>query len=111
MFVSGDVFTLYVALELLTFAGVPLVSLDGSDSQSLDNMLEVLLMGVVPAAAWLACAPLSAAVTADDAVFILYTSGSTGDPKGVMLPHRCVTANLDGVATGMTRESSSVRLI
>ncbi len=29
VFVSGDVFTLYVALELLTFAGVPLVALDG----------------------------------------------------------------------------------
>ncbi|MBU8976049.1 hypothetical protein JI752_007810 [Lysobacter sp. MMG2] len=29
VFVSGDVFTLYVALELLTFAGVPLVCLDG----------------------------------------------------------------------------------
>ena len=28
-FVSGDLFTLYVALELLTFAGVPLVCLDG----------------------------------------------------------------------------------
>lgn len=29
MFVSGDLFTLYVALELLTFSGVPLVCLDG----------------------------------------------------------------------------------
>jgi len=29
IFVSGDLFTLYVALELLTFAAVPLVSLDG----------------------------------------------------------------------------------
>lgn len=29
VFVSGDVFTLYVALELLTFGGVPLVCLDG----------------------------------------------------------------------------------
>jgi multicomponent Na+:H+ antiporter subunit D len=28
-FLSGDLFTLYVALELLTFAAVPLVSLDG----------------------------------------------------------------------------------
>jgi len=27
-----------------------------------------------------------------------FTSGSTADPKGVMLPHRCVTANLDGMA-------------
>jgi fatty-acyl-CoA synthase len=33
-----------------------------------------------------------------------YTSGSTSDPKGVMLPHRCVTANLDGIvaAGGLT---------
>lgn len=29
VFLSGDLFTLYVALELLTFAAVPLVSLDG----------------------------------------------------------------------------------
>lgn len=29
VFVSGDMFTLYVALELLTFSGVPLVCLDG----------------------------------------------------------------------------------
>ncbi len=29
VFVSGDLFTLYVALELLTFAAVPLVALDG----------------------------------------------------------------------------------
>src|SRR5262249_19111071 len=29
VFVAGDLFTLYVALELLTFAAVPLVCLDG----------------------------------------------------------------------------------
>jgi formate hydrogenlyase subunit 3/multisubunit Na+/H+ antiporter MnhD subunit len=29
IFIGGDLFTLYVALELLTFAAVPLVSLDG----------------------------------------------------------------------------------
>ncbi|MBM3675783.1 MAG: AMP-binding protein [Actinobacteria bacterium] len=34
-----------------------------------------------------------------DALAILqFTSGSTADPKGVMLPHRCVTANLDAIA-------------
>lgn len=33
-----------------------------------------------------------------DALAILqYTSGSTSDPKGVMLPHRAVTANLDAI--------------
>ncbi len=30
-----------------------------------------------------------------------YTSGSTSDPKGVMLPHRCVAANLAAVATAI----------
>jgi fatty-acyl-CoA synthase len=33
-----------------------------------------------------------------DALAVLqFTSGSTAEPKGVMLPHRCVTANLDAI--------------
>src|SRR5262249_39483254 len=33
-----------------------------------------------------------------DALAILqFTSGSTADPKGVMVPHRCITANLDAI--------------
>jgi fatty-acyl-CoA synthase len=46
-----------------------------------------------------------------DALAILqYTSGSTSDPKGVMLPHRCVTANLDGIAAagGLDRDDVGV---
>ena len=36
---------------------------------------------------------------AEDALAILqFTSGSTSDPKGVMLPHRVVVTNLDGIA-------------
>ena len=36
-----------------------------------------------------------------DALAILqFTSGSTADPKGVMLPHRAVGANLDAIRTG-----------
>ena len=36
---------------------------------------------------------------ADDSLAILqFTSGSTSDPKGVMLPHRVVVTNLDGIA-------------
>ena len=29
-----------------------------------------------------------------------FTSGSTADPKGVMLPHRCITANMDAIRRG-----------
>ncbi len=46
-----------------------------------------------------------------DALAILqYTSGSTSDPKGVMLPHRCVAANLDGIVTagGLTLDDVGV---
>jgi fatty-acyl-CoA synthase len=33
-----------------------------------------------------------------DALAILqFTSGSTADPKGVMVPHRCIAANLDAI--------------
>jgi formate hydrogenlyase subunit 3/multisubunit Na+/H+ antiporter MnhD subunit len=45
VFVSGDVFTLYVALELLTFAGVPLVALDGR-AETLQAALRYLLFAL-----------------------------------------------------------------
>ena len=34
----------------------------------------------------------------DDLAVLQFTSGSTSDPKGVMLPHRVILANLDGLA-------------
>jgi multicomponent Na+:H+ antiporter subunit D len=46
VFVSGDLFTLYVALELLTFAGVPLVSLDGR-GETLRAALRYLLFALL----------------------------------------------------------------
>jgi formate hydrogenlyase subunit 3/multisubunit Na+/H+ antiporter MnhD subunit len=42
---AGDLFTLYVALELLTFAAVPLVSLDGR-AETLQAALRYLLFAV-----------------------------------------------------------------
>ena len=50
VFVSGDLFTLYVALELLTFAAVPLVSLDGKPETlraALRYMLYALLGSIL----------------------------------------------------------------
>ncbi len=46
VFLSGDLFTLYVALELLTFAGVPLVCLDGR-GETLRAALRYLLFALV----------------------------------------------------------------
>ena len=34
-----------------------------------------------------------------------YTSGSTSDPTGVILPHRCVTSNLDAIVTAARLEA------
>jgi formate hydrogenlyase subunit 3/multisubunit Na+/H+ antiporter MnhD subunit len=45
VFVSGDLFTLYVALELLTFAAVPLVCLDGR-GETLQAALRYLLFAL-----------------------------------------------------------------
>jgi long-chain acyl-CoA synthetase len=42
------------------------------------------------AADWSAVARRQAAITPDDPVTLLYTSGTTGDPKGVLLTHRNV---------------------
>ncbi len=46
IFVAGDLFTLYVALELLTFAAVPLVSLDGR-AETLQAALRYLLFAIL----------------------------------------------------------------
>src|SRR5581483_6756872 len=48
------------------------------------------------------------ALSPDDLAALQYTSGSTGDPKGVMLTHRCVLHNLErmrdiiGLCEGIT---------
>ncbi len=34
----------------------------------------------------------------DDVAFVMYTSGTTGPPKGVQIPRRAVTSNLDALA-------------
>jgi fatty-acyl-CoA synthase len=40
-----------------------------------------------------------------DALAILqYTSGSTSDPRGVILPHRCIAANADAIVTAAQLE-------
>jgi formate hydrogenlyase subunit 3/multisubunit Na+/H+ antiporter MnhD subunit len=57
VFLAGDLFTLYVALELLTFAAVPLVSLDGR-AETLAAALRYLLFALVGSILYLAGAGL-----------------------------------------------------
>ena len=42
--------------------------------------------------------PLPDKLAPEDTAFILYTSGTTGPPKGAMLPRRAITSNLDALA-------------
>jgi fatty-acyl-CoA synthase len=50
-------------------------------------------------------------LTADDLAILQFTSGSTAEPKGVMLPHGHVVANLDGAAIAARLDSDDDVLV
>jgi amino acid adenylation domain-containing protein len=68
---------------------------------------EAVRRGHLPALRWLTvgdaaalsglCEPVP--TKGSDLAFLQYTSGSTGAPKGVMVPHRAVLASLDMIST------------
>lgn len=47
----------------------------------------------------------------DDTAYIFYTSGTTGNPKGVLLSHRNVLADVDGVTRALNLEENMTALI
>jgi long-chain acyl-CoA synthetase len=66
--------------------------------------LEELNLGGVPEPRW----PHRAA--ADDLAILLYTSGTSGKPKGVMLTHGNLSANLDSIRRHVDFTSADVML-
>ena len=51
--------------------------------------------------------PHPVVIEPQDLAEIMFTSGTTGDPKGVMLTHRNLTANIEGVSEYIVCENSS----
>ena len=61
-----------------------------------------------PSTEWRPVEHLSHRASSDDIAFLQYTSGSTGDPKGVILTHANLLANIQAIVGGIHIEADDV---
>ncbi|MBU1570460.1 MAG: acyl--CoA ligase, partial [Proteobacteria bacterium] len=54
--------------------------------------------------------PVESDAEIDDIAYIFYTSGTTGNPKGVLLSHRNVLADVDGITKALKLDEKMVLL-
>ncbi|MBC2744518.1 MAG: long-chain-fatty-acid--CoA ligase, partial [Desulfosarcina sp.] len=55
--------------------------------------------------------PVTCQENAEDTAYIFYTSGTTGNPKGVLLSHKNVLADVEGVTRALNLEENMTALI
>lgn len=93
-------YTSYEISDLLDQSGAALVLCDRTSEEAVRNANDNVPIIVVGSAAWRSLTigstpPPEDAVGADDLAVIMYTSGTSGRPKGAMLTHQSLLANLD----------------
>lgn len=83
-------------LEHIASDAAPELILTGADSELPPALGPIERRAVDPRAR--TGAPLREAMRPEDTALVLYTSGTTGPPKGAMIPLRALSANLDALA-------------
>src|SRR3984957_1544772 len=71
------------------------------NAQKLSAAAESASIGVPTKTPWRPVENLSHQARGEDIAFLQYTSGSTGDPKGVVLTHANLLANIHAIVSGL----------